>query len=122
MSRSVGHIATESDANEGERISTSAVPFGQEVPPSDLLERLQQPGAPALKADLIEHLRQIEARLSLQMSQMQSAERMAQLNSARLAVQTASAILARLKVPDPASDGPGGSQLHSLFGSSQNDQ
>jgi hypothetical protein len=92
------------------------------VPPSDLLERLQGPGAQALKGDLIEHLRQIEARLSVEMSQMQSAERMAQLNSARLAVQTASAILNRLKVPDSASGGPGGPELHSLFGSSQNDQ
>ncbi len=65
---------------------------------TELLERLRGAQGPAVRASLLDQLMVIERRLAQEASQLQPANRMRQIETARLAVQTASAILARIRV------------------------
>jgi hypothetical protein len=88
----------------------------------DMIERLRGPEGEPRRRALIDQLARIEQRLAHQAGTLQSASRMKQLEAARLAVQNASAILARLEIGGPADPSPGTPALQQLFRSSAHDQ
>lgn len=94
------------------RIHPTAVERSSQDQPSteqtqtELLERLRGDQGPAVRASLLDQLAGIERRLAREASQLQPANRMRQIETARLAVQTASAILDRIRV-EPAATASG---------------
>lgn len=80
----------------------------------ELLERLRRPGATAEKQAIQKKLELIDARLTSFAGQLQSPERMRQIEAARLAVAAASSILEKVRVSDVAAS-PGSELLNSLF-------
>jgi hypothetical protein len=69
---------------------------------TELLERLRGPQGEVIRADLLDQLASLGRRLAQEASQLQAAPRMRQIEAARLAVQTASAILGRIRVESPS--------------------
>ena len=80
----------------------------------ELLERLRRPGASAEKRAIQKKLALMEARLTSLAGQLQSPERMRQIEAARLAVAAASSILEKIRVSEVGSS-PGSELLNSLF-------
>jgi hypothetical protein len=89
---------------------------------SELIERLRSPDGGQVRLALIAQLAGIEQRLAHQGTLLQSAARMSEIQAARLAVRSASAILSRMVV-DPGGIGLDREPaLHQLFRSPTHDQ
>jgi hypothetical protein len=84
-----------------------ASPLTDSNPEPELLERLRGPDGAGEKERILLQLKEMDARLTAESLRLQSAERMRQIEAARLAVASALSIINRV-VPSPTDKPTGG--------------